>query len=473
MATTKEILELRKASITLWNRGDLGFLLDRTQKTMLSEFEQSKHRKFILLCSRRLGKTHLLIVKALSTAIKKRSKIMYFTDTFKNAKEIVQPLMHKLLDSCPDRVKPRFKVQDSKYIFPNGSEIALYGSDRNPDQGRGQEADLVIMDEAGFMNHLHYIISSVITPSLLITNGRILMATTPPKEEDHDFIRYMAQAEAEGWIVKRTIYDNERITAKQREEFKTEAGGEMSDAWQREYLCKLIRNKETSVLPEFDEGAQADIVTNGYVFNPLYDTYSGMDLGFVDNTGIVMGFFDFANGKMVIQREILFEKKNTSQIADSIKKMELKTWGDKEVFRRIADANNPQFIHDLADLHRLTFIPDPRYGTKEQRINKLRLMIQNRGLIIDPSCKHLISQLKYCRWKNSDRMTFDRTAEYGHFDLVDALVILINNIDYARNPCPVNYNIHIQANIPQQSQVRTADIQKLTSTKIRSPKRWL
>jgi hypothetical protein len=341
--------------------------------------------------------------------------------------------------------------------------MLLIGSDRNPDSCRGQQANLVIIDEAGFVEHLKYLIDSVIKPALMLTGGRIFIGTTPPKNEDHDFLGYLAQAEAKGAVVKKTIYDCPRLTPKQIADAMEDAGGDHTDSWKREYLVQIIRNKETTVLIEFDDKAMTDIVTPVPTVKNPFDKYVGMDLGFTDNTGLVFGYYDFVTGTVMIQREMLIEKENTSKIANKIKKLERDIW-EAEPYRRTADSNNPQLIFDLSDLHKLVFCPDPRVGTKEQRINRVRLMIQNRQIRIDPSCINLITQMRFCKWKNAERASFVRTPQYGHFDLVDALIIMVSNIDFMRNPLPASYNIHVQANIPSQEERHT--LQSLVSPKL-------
>jgi hypothetical protein len=137
----------------------------------------------------------------------------------------------------------------------------------------------------------------------------------------------------------------------------------------------------------------------------------------------------------------------------------------------VADSNNPQFIFDLSSLHGLQFSPDPRVGTKEHRINQLRLMVQRREIIIDPRCKNLISQLKYVRWRQGDRMTFERSEAHGHYFLVDSLIILVNTVVKGRNTIPDNYDVQRQTHVYRPKPV-VNELQKLVPKsfqKIRRP----
>jgi hypothetical protein len=277
------------------------------------------------------------------------------------------------------------------------------------------------------------------------------MASTPSKQEDHPFLNYLEKAEVTGSMIKKIVYDCPRITPKMIEEYMEEAGGEDSENWKREYLCQIVRSQELTVLPEFDEGARNEIIQT-LVRPPFVDRYVGMDLGFVDYTGVLFGYYNFVDGRIVIERELLVNRENTSIIAAKIGQLERAIWNGNPPFKRVSDTNNPQFIYDLSTLHGLQFGADPRVGTKEQRINKLRLLIQRREIVIDPSCKNLIAQMTYARWKNSERLTFDRSEAHGHYDLVDALIILVNNVVRGRNPVPVEYDVHSQYHLQRPAQ---------------------
>jgi hypothetical protein len=465
MDSRTQAQKLREAKIkrALWQRGELDFLLDATQKDMIAAWEKSTGRKYVFLCSRRLGKTYTLCVLALRQALAGKVKILYVTSTYKAAKNIVQPLISQILVDCPEALRPQFKVQDGKYVFHNGSEILLYGADKDADGPRGQEAQFIIVDEAGFVNNLDYLLSSVLMPMLLTTNGRIVMATTPPKNMDHPFMKVWAECEAAGNLIKKTIHDCPRITDKVKAEYAAEAGGVQSPDWRREYLLEAIADVENLVIPEFSDQTEPELV--GTVpRTPAADLYVGMDLGFVDDTALVFGWWDFQNARLVIEDELIVKKQNSSELAAAIRLKEAGLWDGKSPYRRVADHNNPQLIYDLNSLHGLTFSPANKEAGKEPMINKLRLAIQSRQILIHPRCKHLRMQLKFCRWKGTGRETFDRSASFGHFDLVDALILLWNSLNRSRIPTSSSYDVQTQyiRNIPKPTE---SPLQALTGRK--------
>lgn len=445
----------------------MSFLLDETQTEMRDVWVKADSRKFVFLCSRRLGKSYMMCVLALQSAMARRCKILFITSTQKDARDIVKPLMNKIIEDCPPSIRPVFKRQDSRFVVPStGSEILLVGVDKDPDSVRGQEADLIIVDEAGFVNHLDYLVSSVLMPMLLTTNGQMILATTPPKQLDHPFIGFLAEAESNGTVIKKTIYANPRVTPKQIAEYMAEAGGENSPDWRREYLCEILQDAEMSVIPEFSS-VEKEII---YEIErpPWADRYVSMDLGFTDDTGLTFGWWDFQNALLVIEDELVIQRETSRVIAAKIQDVEGRLWKDQEPYKRVADHNNPQLIFDLNSMHGLSFGLANKDIGKEPMINRLRLMIANKQVIIHPRCKNLIMQLRFARWKDAGKTTFVRSENFGHFDLVDALIMMANSLNRNRNPVPVNYDRHNQyvANVKRESHPLTKMLPNRAPSKI-------
>jgi hypothetical protein len=87
---------------------------------------------------------------------------------------------------------------------------------------------------------------------------------------------------------------------------------------------------------------------------------------------------------------------------------------------------------------------------KLANINKLRVMLAGKQILINPRCKTLIRHLKNCRWKDkSTKDEFSRSPDDGHYDAVDALLYFTRAVNYNKNPYPVGYgsnirNMHIE-----------------------------
>jgi len=209
-------LNLTQSEITeaLWRRGELAFKLDSTQKGLYDLFYTSPHKIMTWLLSRRQGKTYTLCILALEQCIRTPNSIVKFVSPTKvQVNNNVRPNIRKILEDCPTDLRPEFRGKDYIYYFPNGSEIQLAGTDSgHAEKLRGGDSDLFFVDEAGSCDKLDYVIKSILLPTTLITKGKGVLASTPPEIADHDFLKFLEEAELRGSLVKKTIYDNPRIT---------------------------------------------------------------------------------------------------------------------------------------------------------------------------------------------------------------------------------------------------------------------
>jgi len=249
----------KNASDILWNRGDIrGFLLDRTQQGMLLEFEKSKSLVHVMLCSRRLGKTYMLVTHAVETALKSPNlQLKYITDTQRNARDMALPIFREVLANCPADIKPEWRVHENRWKFTNGSEISLYGVDATGGDGlRGQACDGFWVDEAGFVDKLDVLVTEILYPMIIQREARGVLSSTPPRNMDHPFISFVAQAEKNKAVTKRTIYDCPRFTPKMIDLFTESAGGKDSETFRREYLCV---GGSTSVTVKYPDGTIRDV----------------------------------------------------------------------------------------------------------------------------------------------------------------------------------------------------------------------
>ena len=57
---------------------------------------------------------------------------------------------------------------------------------------------------------------------------------------------------------------------------------------------------------------------------------------------------------------------------------------------------------------------------------------------------NLIRHLKNVKW-SSNKSVFARSPDNGHYDAVDALIYLIRNIVYSKNPYPASYGLNLNA----------------------------
>ena len=424
-----------------WSKGRLAYKLYPHQRPLydklLSAINNPKCLKYVLNCARRWGKSTILCLIAVEFCLQKpNSQVRFAAPTAKSLKKIIQPIIRMLCEDAPDDFKPHLKSIESVYVFPNGSEIHMAGTDGgNSESLRGTTSHLNIIDEAGFATDLDYVMRSILIPQTLTTNGTTLLASTPPKTPAHEFYNIAKECEIDGNYAIYTIHDNPSITQEIMETYMKESGGKDSTTWKREYECVFCVDEDSVIIPEWREEYVKTIEHND--FYKFYHKYVGMDLGVKDFTAAVFGYYDFTNARLIIEDELTLNGPSltTLVLKDEIIKKETEIWGkDTQVYLRISDSNNKLLLQDLSNLHQLYFRSTNK-DSLEAMINAVRLMVNDGKIIVDPKCKQLIGCLKYAVWDNAKK-ELARSGTYGHYDHLMALVYLVRNIDKLTNPIP-------------------------------------
>ena len=443
----------KQAVKLLWLKGVLRWKCHGLQEKIYDEFYSDDNEITTLLISRQTGKSFLMCLLAIEACLRQPNAIVkYACPKQKMVKTILKPIMRQILEDCPPEIRPEYKENDKLYVFPNGSEIQMAGTDnQNYDNIRGGKCDLWIVDEAGFCDELDKVVWSVLIPTTTTTGGRGILASTPdPDAPEHPFIKdFVEPAKHKNILHLYTIHDNPMLDAAQKKNIIDRyPGGEKNPKFRAEYLCEIVRNSESVVIPEFDDETQSVIVTSNYKRPPYFDAYLSMDIGGKDYTVVLFAYYDFLNNLVVIEDEyVLREKQNSQKIAENIQQKCNKLWDEKPPYLMFADNNNAILLNDLQLQHGLNFIPT-RKDNKEAAINQVRLKIMNHQIIINPRCATLIYHLQYATWaKRSEKSAssggykqFARSADAGHFDAVDALIYLIRNVIYGKNPYPAGYD---------------------------------
>lgn len=429
---------------------------------MHADFMASPHKKYVVNSARRLGKSYWLCLLAQEFARNNPNvQIKYAAETQRSVKKIILPIMRQIMETCPKHLRPRFSSHDGVYEFANGSEIHIAGAALDQaDSLRGTACDLAIVDEAGFIDQLEYLIDSVLLPQTLGRPGsRIIMASTPSKTPDHPFVRkYMAQAMAEGAYSKYTIYDNPRITPEEIAEMMKESGGADSTTWRREYLAEIVTETDNAIFPE--------ATTDGFLDAQVYDLprpsffvpFVAIDLGYVDYTGAVFGYYNFLKNKIVIEDELLFNRSTSESIVRQVLEKEEALWGKLKPRVRVVDGP-ALVIADLNETHRFGCkYPDKTDLTAS--INRVRMDLSAQSFAINPRCTNLIAQIKFAVW-DSSRSKFARSSA-GHFDLAAALLYFCRHLDRSTNPFPADYGFdhYNDFGFPRQHKNKTVEALK-------------
>ena len=403
------------------------------------------------LVTHNCGKSYLLCILALEQCLKEPNTIVkYVAQTKMQCKSIILPIFKQILEDCPDELKPDFSGKDFIFTFKNGSEIQLAGTDNgHAEKLRGGSSWLNILDEAGSCNDLKNIVTSVLTPTTLTTNGKTILASTPPEDYDHEFNAYVEDAEVKGTLTIKTIEDNTRLSKEQIAEAIEEMGGRNAVECRREYFCERIKSENNSVLPEATQDLMKEIVRE-HPKPAYYDSYVSMDLGLNDLTVVLFAYYDFRSGKLIIEDEIVKDYKSLhlSKLGEEIWQKEGQLWTNIMIneritpYSRVSDTNLVATNEIMKSTNNKVVFQSAKKDDLKAAVNNLRVLLDNKNIYIDPKCKTLIRHLVNARWaKAGGRNQFNRSADGGHNDALAALIYLTRAVNFQKNPYPHGYNL--------------------------------
>lgn len=389
---------------------------------------ESKKRtnKLVCIASRRLGKSTLAFNICVEEALKHPgSNILFITPVLKNVERYVTEIANQVLFDCPLHLRPALIPNKNIYQFPNGSQIFCVGSSNQSYENlRGTRVNLAVIDEAQKIEDLEILVDEVVMPSLFDSNGFLLMFGTIPRQPNHPFMRtYVREAKKDGAFAMFDIYQAgyppERIAF-----FRSKVSKE---AFEREFECKENTSKKFNVTPNFDFNKHVKAIPKPTYFDLLI-SYTGMDIGgSTDQTHVLHAAFDSVIDKLVIRYESVWaaQESRIDRIAEAVKKKEQDM---PRKVRRVADTNNFILIKELAEKHKVRFDPVKKGpGSLEAMLEILNIWIEADRIVVDPSCKVLINELRFGSW-NKTRTDLARTAG-SHCDGILALAYLLTIVN--------------------------------------------
>lgn len=447
-----------------WRLGELSWKLDANQESIYQQIHSCGRKRFVLNCSRRIGKSFLMVLIAIEAGLKHRKwKIKFAASTADDLEEIILPLFEEILTDCPEDLKPKWKAQKQKYVFPStGSEIKLSGCDNRlkANRLRGTAANLVIIEEAGSIPELTYVVRSVLAPQLISTGGMMLFASTPPDSPGHEFVSIAETARRTGAYAHRTIFDCPRYSKEQVDEFIREEAGDMpveeylqTEDFRREFLAEFLTDPTRAVLKYATQDVLKRCVE---LYLKLqrpshFVAYEGMDVGWSpDWTAVLFGYWHHLERVLVIEREIILRRMSTDELATKVKAVEVELFGPTRQTPQGHGAKEPRrwsdydarLLFELADKSGLVFSPTAK-DDRDTAIDNLNRMLpgyNDRLAISETGCPVLLEQMRDAIW-NKGRTDFARTKKHGHFDALAGLIYLSRNIVRDENPVPAGFGI--------------------------------
>lgn len=463
-----------------WRAGDLTHLLDQTQLEIYWFVRNNPSKTIFVDAARQLGKSFVMVVIAIEDCILNPAKrVNYIAKTFGALQKMLEQTMAFIASQAPPELRPMFVTSKSRWQLPvegpaRGAFIQLVGADEigGADTARGGSVVTNIIDEAGFISCLEYLLISVIKPMGRRTRAKTILSTSPAFSPDHYSCEVQDACIATGSSITRDYWSPGMQSLEEKWQFvRDEAKAAnltvevfmLTTAFRREYLCQRVLDTALAVVPEFAD-VKTKIIEAGRVAvrPPFWDLYISGDPGMDDFFGLLFGYSDFRRSRLVIEDELLLQKANTQTVADAIgelmkvrypcdpddvrsvrmKQLRLVSKDDfafvVKPYSAVLDDSGKRLCADMYTYHGLQFSPALK-DDRETAINVMRLEIGACHIEIHPRCVNLIRQLGTAmRTKPGGDLA--RSKKDGHYDLIAALWYLVRSWEKTHNPYPAGYD---------------------------------
>ena len=416
-----------------WLEADLSYKLHSGQIKLWNKSISLKRagvQEIYLNIARQFGKSYFSCVYAIAYCLKYPNSIVRIAaPTLKQAQDIVQDNLDHIIADAPIGL---IKQDKSGYRWKIGSSSLRLGvlERAHVDSLRGGNAKLIILEEGGFVksDDYQYAMQSVVAPQLLRSSGQLIHISTPSEDPNHYLHTVVAgKTQESNSYFCYNVYDNPQLSEEQIAKAILMVGGEQSIAWQREYLCQIVREGGRICIPNFNY--ELHVSDNSHVEHANW--ISSIDFGGVkDKTVALFGYYDFPSTSITVYDECVFNNNtDTEEIMREIWQKE----GLYPITRRKCDAAG-QILIDLKIKHKYD-AQLPAKDVLEAGLNTVRLLLDQGKLTIHAQCKFLIKTL-YGAMLNKQKTDFERSEELGHCDALAALVYLVRSVDKTTNPWP-------------------------------------
>lgn len=446
-----------KAVEASWQTGRLYIHLNPSQKKIYDQFKLTApvNSKFVVNCSRKIGKSVLGMFLAAEVCIQKpKALVAFIAPTIDDVQEYVRQLYDVAFATCPDELKPR--LLKTQIVFSNGSKILFRGVGKGQGTSynnlRSFAFDLIILDEAGFSANLDEIVDGALVSTLLPRNGNMLLMSTPPVTPDHAFKAYCDEAQLKGAYMELTIRDS-HYPIEQQEKFIADLGGITSHKVQREFFCKFVIDTDFQLCPEWKPEFEVDRAVDPNF--KYWFKYDGLDQGWSDHSVCLFGYVWWDKDRkshVHFEDEVWMKapEQTTDLLAERIIAKEMEVFDFKQldqspVKRRIADNNTPSLLQDFNLRHHLYFYPVESKTFLDVMVSDVREIVKEKRVTASPKCQQLIGCMRNGVWvkmKNGQRgKEFSRSKNYGHYDGFAAAMYFLREADLKTNPLPPEHKL--------------------------------
>ena len=405
-------------------------MLRPAQKEVRSFLQTHSGMHVTGLMHRGAGKSYLACVLAVEKCLAKpHQNVKYVGPTAKMVRSIAMPAITRILNLCPQELKPKYVSEDGCYRFNNGSALWLAGADGgSADYLRGTDTHFAVLDGEGFMANPEYIIGSVLAPRAATVGGKLLHISSPPKTPAHPFASRVAQAASDGTLFRLSLQDNKYLSQEEKNVYAESMGGWDTVACRREYGCEIIMDEQFAVLPELLRRPLVGEATHDNNTLPRIVVCSFRPVG--ATSGILACVRP--DGKLIIEKEFILPFGSADDIRKAVKSLQNEHDVPCEAYANITPEDQSKGLDFLIPLEETDLA---------RSIWTLRTTIGSEKLSVSSECPHAMRHLHGCIWKDTGK-SFESSGDGLEFDFVTSIAQLAYRFAGAEENKALSRNVH-------------------------------
>lgn len=392
---------------------DLDFAEYTIRKTLYDKqkevYDNDQDNKFIIINSRRSGKTELLGRLAVKDLMQPGHRVVYINRSSSAAiRQISGPFDSAIKAQNVIKIT-KGSVANQELHFDNGSMMLVIGNNNASDINklRGEKASLVILDECGHQRNMRQLIKEVIRPAMMDygPDSKLVMVGTPPRNKGTYIEEVYNHAAERGWrLYHWTFMDNPFIPERGKviEEVCKENGCEPNSAFiRREYLGEMNA---------YDDDAKW--IKKYSVIGPeqlprVFDYgWVGVDWGYEDKAAVISVVADKATKRAYVVNSWSEAKQGIAAISEEVKKQVEYLKENYNIAREpmvICDNNEKSAVSDLYHVYRIKNVYCAYKYDKDMALDQLNdFFSSNRICLLKDKCASIIEDCDNTLWKRDE-----------------------------------------------------------------------
>jgi phage terminase large subunit len=374
------------------------------QMALINAVNNPKYRFITAVLNRRTGKSYMANIIGHLVTLMPGANILVIAPNY-SLSSISWDLQRTFINAF-DIETERSNAKDKIIELKNGSTIRM-GSVSQVDSVVGRSYDLIIFDEAALNDNGESAYNIQLRPTLDKPNSKAVFISTPRgKNWFYDFYKRGFNDKYPTWAsIRSTWHDNPRASIEDVEDARASMSkAEFAQEYESDFIALegqvYYLNKQNIIEIDVDKIDKLDVI-------------AGLDVGFRDDTAMVVIYTDGVNFYVV--QDYLNKQKSTSKYALDIQEM----IDEHNIDFIYADASAAQTRADLAYDYDITTIKSKK--SVLDGIGYVASLVDNDRIFIDSSCTDTIEMFDSYVWDSKEGLINERPKHGPESHIADAL----------------------------------------------------